>query len=90
MVAHKQGAGAVAESNILSWPTGSRDAWGLLKPQNPHPVTYFLQQSHTSLSFQMVPLPGDQAFKSMVNMGAILIQTTALVLPYFKATCLVL
>lgn len=36
------------------------------------PLTHFLQQGHTSQSFQVVPLPGDQAFTSLSLWGPFL------------------
>lgn len=36
---------------------------GLLKPQSPSPGTYFLQQVHNFYSFQIMPRPGEYAFK---------------------------
>lgn len=66
---HTDRHGAEEVEIFTSESTGSRVrnhwAWlGLLKPQNSSSVTHFLQV-HISLSFQIMPLLTDQAFKFM-------------------------
>lgn len=71
----RNGAGEIAGSYILICQPRERcQAWlGLLKPQRKS-IPHFLQHGHTSQSFQIVLLSGDQAFVSMSLWGTFLLK----------------
>ena len=88
MAAGRYGAVAVAES-FMSWSAGSRRrekkergtkrdwGWcGFLKPQSVHPVTFLLQQGHTSQSFPNSSTNWGPSIQTHEPMGAILTQAT--------------
>jgi hypothetical protein len=75
------GSGAVAESLCLVQELQVKKeqdrAWyGLLKPQSPFPVTYLLQQGHTSWSFPNISTNWGSSDQTYGPVGAFLIQTT--------------